>query len=334
MFYKYQKIYDNLDNYILDKKTNNKLFSKKVKWIVQEKIHGSNFSIYYDGKECQFAKRNSILKNNDWFYNYQIIKNKLINNTKKLYNLLNKDKIIIYGELFGGFYPDNVSEWKNNRIDNKGLCKLSFDERAIQEGIYYSKNIEYIVFDIAYEDNNNIHFLNYFETNNYIKKTEFLFSEALAITDLSSALNFNLNFNTKIPNKLGYESFPEFTNLAEGIVIKPSQTIILKNKKNKDVRCLIKKKNKKFKEISDTFNLEEAKKSYKFTFINMLNINRINAVISKIGKINKENLIEKLVEDIWNDYYINYNFKISDYDKANIYLNKICKNFVNETYIN
>ena len=55
-------------------------------------------------------------------------------------------------------------------------------------------------------------------------------------------------------------------------------------------------------------------------------------VISKIGKISKENLIEKLVEDIWNDYYINYNFKISDYDKANIYLNKICKNFVNETY--
>ena len=51
MFYKYQKIYDNLDNYILDKKTNNKLFSKKIKWIVQEKVHGTNFSIYYDGKE-------------------------------------------------------------------------------------------------------------------------------------------------------------------------------------------------------------------------------------------------------------------------------------------
>jgi Rnl2 family RNA ligase len=330
MFYKYQKIYDNLDSYILDKKTNNKLFSKKIKWTVQEKIHGSNFSIYYNGEECKFAKRNKILKEEDWFYNYQFIKNELIENTKILYNILKKDKIIIYGELFGGYYPDNVQDWKNNRINEKGFCKLPFDERAIQEGIYYSKNIEYIVFDLAYEDNEGIHFYNYHETEKYIKKTNFLFSEALLITDLSSALNYNLNFNTKIPEKLGYKNLPNFLNLAEGIVIKPCETIIVKNKKNKNVRCLIKKKNSKFKEISDNFNLEEAKKSYKFTFNNMLNINRVNAVISKIGEINKDLLLEKLKEDIWNDYYINYNFAISDYEKANQYLNTICTKFINE----
>lgn len=62
----------------------------------------------------------------------------------------------------------------------------------------------------------------------------------------------------------------------------------------------------------------------------MLNINRLNAVISKIGKANNETLVKNLVEDIWNDYYIKYNFPISNYDKANDFLNNICLKFVNE----
>ena len=60
MFYKYQKIYDNLDNYIFDNKTNNKLFSKNKMDCSRKSTW--NKLIYYDGKECQFAKRNNILK--------------------------------------------------------------------------------------------------------------------------------------------------------------------------------------------------------------------------------------------------------------------------------
>ena len=32
-----------------------------VKWVVTEKIHGANFSVYYDGTTVQFAKRNSFV---------------------------------------------------------------------------------------------------------------------------------------------------------------------------------------------------------------------------------------------------------------------------------
>jgi Rnl2 family RNA ligase len=330
MFNRYQKIYDNLSDYQIDKKVHNKLFSKKTKWVVQEKIHGSNFSIYYDGNTIKYAKRNGILTEEDWFYNYQTIKNKLEENTKRLYEILNQKKIIIYGELFGGFFPDQAKDWKNSRINEKGICILDFEERAIQEGIYYSKNIEYMVFDIAYQDENKINFYNYHQLEKSIKQTNFLLSEALVITDLSSALNYNLNFNSNIPKKLGYNDFDTLCNLAEGIVIKPVETIFLMNKKNMNVRCLIKKKHNKFKEISESFNLEDAKKSYKFLFVNMLNINRYNAVISKIGNAGKNTYIEKLVEDIWSDYYLKFNFEIKDYEKANTYLYNISERFVND----
>ena len=88
-FFKYQKIYESVDNYTLNKKQLKMLNLKKTEWIVQEKVHGSNFSIYFDGNKIEFAKRNSILQENEWFYNYETIKSKLILNTNQLYKLLN-----------------------------------------------------------------------------------------------------------------------------------------------------------------------------------------------------------------------------------------------------
>jgi hypothetical protein len=98
MIYKYQKISDKVSKYSLEKK-DNKLFSNKSKWIVTEKVHGSNFSIYYVDGEIKFSKRNDILKENEWFYNYQLIKDKLIRNIKKISGLLNQKNIILYSEL-------------------------------------------------------------------------------------------------------------------------------------------------------------------------------------------------------------------------------------------
>lgn len=75
IMYKFQKISNNVDKYILNKK-DNKLFSNKTKWVATEKIHGSNFSIYYNNNNVSFAKRNSKLDDDEWFYNYHLIFNK------------------------------------------------------------------------------------------------------------------------------------------------------------------------------------------------------------------------------------------------------------------
>ena len=75
--FKYQKISDKIDKYVFTNK-DQKIFSNTNKWIVTEKVHGANFAVYYNNGNITFSKRNSILKDTDWFYNYQLIKDKII----------------------------------------------------------------------------------------------------------------------------------------------------------------------------------------------------------------------------------------------------------------
>lgn len=324
--HKYQKISDKLSKYSLDKK-DNKLFSNKSKWIVTEKVHGSNFSIYYMDGKIEFSKRNDILKENEWFYNYQLIKDKLIRNIKKISEFINHKNIILYGELFGGWYPENNKEWtgpENVRINTKGVSIVPFEDRAIQEGIYYTPNIEYMVFDIGIVNNNEISFIDFNKMEECIKKTELFYSKPLMIGTFEKVQQYNIEFNSTIPEQLGQLPLPKGTNIAEGIVIKPIDAHFVKDKDGNNIRCLIKIKNKKFLEVSDSFDMEEANKSYKFILLKLINQNRFQAVISKIGKLTDDNInsvLNEYVEDVWTDFYQNFShITISDYDKANEYI--------------
>ena len=336
--YKYQKISDKVSKYTLQKK--DKLFSNNTKWFATEKVHGSNFSIYYIDGKIQFSKRNSILNKDEWFYNYQLIKNKLIRNVKKISTLLDNQNIIVYGELFGGWYPQNNEEWKGPkdiRINSKDISIVPFEERAIQEGIYYSNNIEFMVFDIGIVDNEGINFVDYYKMEEYIKQTELFYSKALIIGSFEKVQKFNIEFDSKIPEQLGELPLPKGTNIAEGIVIKPIESHKVKDKDGNNIRCIIKIKNKKFLEVGDNFNMEEANKSYQFILLKLINQNRYQAVISKIGKLTKDNkniVLDEYIEDVWNDFYQNYaNIVINDWDKANEYIRQIANNLINENMI-
>ena len=54
------------------------------------------------------TKRNDFLKEGDWFYNYQLIKSFLSRNITNLATIMNEKNIVVYGELFGGWYPENT----------------------------------------------------------------------------------------------------------------------------------------------------------------------------------------------------------------------------------
>ncbi len=115
-FIPFQKIPTDTSQYNLTKKEENTIF-KESRWIALEKVNGSNFSVYCDGNITKFAKRTGFLKDNQWFYSYENIADELETKIKLLYyNLLNKNNndnyIILYGELFGGFYPQNPENWK------------------------------------------------------------------------------------------------------------------------------------------------------------------------------------------------------------------------------
>ena len=47
--------------------------SSDVKWVVQEKVHGTNTSFLCDGHDVKFAKRTSILAEDENFYDYHEI---------------------------------------------------------------------------------------------------------------------------------------------------------------------------------------------------------------------------------------------------------------------
>ena len=303
---KYQKIYDRLNKY------NNSSYTRKIKkWVATEKVHGSNFSVYYSSA-CgfRFAKRNSFLEEGEWFYNYQLIRMRLEKGVKKISELLGGVGVIVYGELFGGWYPDNPKTWtgSSERIDSNGVCLVPQECRAIQEGIYYSPNIEYMVFDVMVEGRG---FLGFVEMNDVVKKAGLFVCEPLKIGTYNQLLNYNIVFDSTIPEQLGWGALPRGTNLAEGIVIKPYST---------NDRCLVKIKNKKFLEVSSSFDMKKAGKSYKFVLTGLINQNRFQAVISKIGRLteeNKQQVLEDYVEDVWMDLYQNYpNIKIDNYNDA------------------
>eukprot|EP01121_Diplochlamys_sp_Union-15-3_P001193 TRINITY_DN11052_c0_g1_i2.p1 TRINITY_DN11052_c0_g1~~TRINITY_DN11052_c0_g1_i2.p1 ORF type:complete len:130 (-),score=24.33 TRINITY_DN11052_c0_g1_i2:30-419(-) len=84
-------------------------------WVVLEKVHGCNFSFVCDGVNLSCARRTSLLQEQETFYGWQTVRDKLKDNIFKLFqdikNYLEINSkgtlgfITIFGELFGGIYP-------------------------------------------------------------------------------------------------------------------------------------------------------------------------------------------------------------------------------------
>ena len=325
-FVKFPKIYENMGDFKPP---------KKLEWIATEKIDGSNFSVYSNGKETKFAKRTGFLKDEEWFYNYQSISLELSQKANKAYNSLksknnNLKFIVIYGELCGGYYPEDIKNWKGpipSRINEKGIVIIPLEKRAVQEGVYYSDKIKHIVFDIALiYDDNNIKYLEYNEMVKICEEFKIPFTPILTKGSLQKLLDYSLEFNSTIPSLFGLKCIEN--NKAEGIVIRPSIW-----KGNGDNRPMLKRKNKNFTQFSGDFNLEKVKKNQFFSAICMINLNRLYGVISKVGSMaKKEEIINEFVEDVWNSMW-EIGVNVTDYDKVDQYIKENVIKMVDE-YIN
>ncbi len=322
-FYKYQKILDKTSGYNLTK-SDNKLFGPKTKWVVTEKIHGANFSISYSSSTIKFAKRTGYLGDGEWFYNYHLIKSKLEKNVEKISQILAKNTFVVYGELFGGFYPEDPNTFdRAQRINEQGVSVLPVELRAIQEGIYYSPDIQYCVFDIGIVNPaGSIEFVDYTQVISCIEQTELLYAKPLAIDTFANVIKYPTQWNSTIPESLGLKPMKPNTNIAEGIVCKP----VCGDKITDGNRCIIKIKNTQFKEITEEFDLTQVSKSWHFVLGNLICQNRLNAVLSKISQLNKSNaqeVIGAMCEDVWEDYWLNFpHCVIPDQDQATNLVNK------------
>lgn len=338
-FSEYEKIPQSFKSLNLDEKAFQEL--EKVKWVVTEKVHGANFSFIYEldndnnnnHYKLFFAKRKEILFWNDDFFAFQLLVNQIEDKILNLFEALNQEiskeinkeysnnttifvkKYIIFGELFGGEYPHaNIPQ--------------NTDLQAIQTGVYYSNNIGFYAFDIAFEtedkeekkkENNQSEriYLDYDKALNYFEKYGLFHAKSLFIGKLNEALTFNTRINSTIPALLGLPLLE--SNLIEGVVVKPfhnPSTEIIK------FRPIIKIKNKEFdekttfhqaKKWSYTPETTFLSKSVELSFLvdelcQYLNQNRLNSVLSKIGNLDKtnilrmENIKKELLRDILADF--------------------------------
>ncbi|MFP3833522.1 RNA ligase, Rnl2 family [Chryseobacterium sp. SIMBA_028] len=267
-------------------------------FIVQEKVHGANFSFFTDGKEIKIAKRTAFIEKDEKFYNAHHILEHYKKNVIDVFQKVktrypNVEAVVIYGELFGGGYNHKEVE------PVKGSVR-------VQKGIEYAPYNEFYAFDIKL---NGVTYLDTDIVNEIFEKTGFFYAKTLFQGTLEEALRFPNVFNSKIPAWLG---LPELNNMCEGTIIKTLKTkyfgngarVILKNKnekwieKSKMVRKQGKTVHKQIVFSEKTQNIWEEIQKY-------ATANRLNNVVSKIGEFEPKmmgKIIGLFAQDILEDF--------------------------------
>jgi Rnl2 family RNA ligase len=199
-------------------------------WVVTEKVHGGQFSIYYDGSEIQASTRTAFLTDDMDFFNWRKVLADNRDKVVKLYELIGKkykntSMIIVYGELFGGSYP------------HPDVPKVKTAKR-LQKGVHYHPDNLFYAFDIRVD----ARYLNVDECGELFEQVDIFYAKPIFRGSLEECLKHPNQFPSKISQWLGLPPIED--NVAEGIVIKPVEPGFL------DIgeRLILKSKNEKFEE--------------------------------------------------------------------------------------
>lgn len=268
-------------------------------FIVQEKVHGANFSFFTDGKEIKIAKRTAFIEKGEKFYNaHQILeryRKNVISAFEKVKTMYpDVETVVIYGELFGGGYRHKEVEPVKDAV-------------TVQKGIEYAPYNEFYAFDIKL---NGVTYLDTDLVNLIFEETGFFYAKILFQGTLDEALKFPNAFDSKIPAWLG---LPELeNNSCEGTIIKTLKTkyfgngsrVILKNKNEKWIEKsrVIRKQDKTVKK---TVNFSEKAQDIWDEIQKYVTVNRLNNVISKTGEFEPKmmgKVIGLLAQDILEDF--------------------------------
>ncbi len=297
-----------------------------VKYVVQEKIHGANFSLITNGIEVVSAKRTELISETEDFYNSKIVKEAYQDKLKLLFEYLvttrNIKTLTVFGELFGGGYP------------HKDVIKNE-SAKLIQRGIYYSPDNDFFAFDILID---NEEYLDIKTANKLFEKFNFIFAKTLFKGDLNDCLEYSNKFKTTIPEIYKLPALDG--NICEGVIIRPEKPLFF----NSGSRVLIKNKNEYWSEnnnyidktilnklLHENEELTEkaqnlCKEVYKF-----ISANRLSNVISKIGEVNPKKDFGKVLgmfnKDILSDFFKEHK---TEYDALEKHESKAINKFVNK----
>jgi len=260
-------------------------FPSFPKWVATEKVHGAQFVAATDGRKTRFGKRKAWLKDSDNFFGWQVVKNDLQRAALSLFeNLSPARQIYIYGELCGGHYPHE--DVKNNQVFS-----------PVQTGIWYSPELEYIVFDIMVEDlEDQSCFLSFSDMEKAVRDcTSLKTAPVLAKGSYESLQSLPVRFESRVYKLFDLPRLPD--NIAEGYVLKPDEAL------PPDSRPVIKKKIPEFSENEfDQSRIFNSRAMAAFDDLldllpRMVNQHRKDSARSKVGDC-KDAIREEMILDV------------------------------------
>ncbi len=246
-------------------------------FVVQEKIHGSNFAFYTDGKEIKIAKRQSFLEEDkiQGFFHSDVVVKKYSDKILGVFESIKEHvngavaEIAVFGELCGGNYPHEDVEQING-------------VKGINSDVYYSPDIEFIIFDIKVNGS----YIDVTAMNTVCVLNGVPFTPILFEGKLDECLAYQNKFATTIPAMFDLPSIEG--NDCEGVVIRTKKSLYCPNGE----RLLLKNKNEAFNEkhgVGKTKTKKESKPfpehlvKYRDEIELFITDNRLRNVISKTG---------------------------------------------------
>jgi len=269
-------------------------------WVVTEKIHGANFSFWYDGKKFRMAKRTGWIADDENFFGIERSKHCITESVKELYTRFkNIDYLAVFGEIYGGTYPHpEVAAFPN--------------AKKVQKGVYYCPHNDFMVFDIKVDGQ----FLDFIDMQMYCEQVGLRFMRAEFVGKFKECLEYKNDFLSGIYKEYNLPAIDD--NICEGIVIRPNKAqFVFTNS-----RVMLKSKNERFKEKSSEKKLRVKVelvgkvKDIADGMFSMVTKNRYNAVVSKIGEVEIKDfgkLQGLMMKDIHDEV-------MKDIDMANDYL--------------
>ena len=296
-----------------------------LEYVVQEKVHGANLSFITNGKDIISAKRTELITDNENFYNSKYVQHKYESKVIQLYKLISEKysdvkQVTIFGELFGGIYPQPNVEKVNTAV-------------FVQKGVYYCPDNDFYAFDILinsdqYLDNDTI--------NNLFESVGFLYAKTIFRGSLNDCLEYPNNFKSKISEWFNLPDLQQ--NICEGVVIRPVQPSFFRN----GSRVLIKNKNERWTENNNFIdkNILKSLLNQQETLSDDAQIlceeifkyiteNRLQNVISKIGTITPKDygkLLGLYCKDTLEDFLKSHK---TEYEQLEKFESKAINKFLN-----
>ena len=271
-------------------------------WVVTEKLHGSNFSIWSDGTEIRYAKRTGFIKANERFYGYERVVPSLEEKMKELHRHFaiadKKTVVVLHGELYGGLYPHpDVSHVEG--------------ATSVQKGVWYNPDNGFYAFDlmILRETKTGEGHKEILDYNNFqmlMEKIGFFYAKKLFRGSFDQCLNYSNTFQTTIPDLLGLPKIED--NICEGVVIKPVRATFFRSGE----RVILKNKNERWSEkgkkikVKTKFNFSPEAQNVLDDIKSMVTENRLRNVLSKIGPIGQKEF-GRLLGEMNKDILVEFN---------------------------